>query len=409
MEEVRLKELYPYDTISQDKGWERVYDEVMKRFGTTEVTINFDGINIVQPWKHETFIKLLKDTNINIVMTNNFDTVNCIKMACILDGLDESRISSRTVEITKPETAYDRKIREQVEKLLPCFKNLGKIDIDNDNDVIDIMICDKYSQLGTSSTVDYIKEAILRYSKDNKDSIYRVQCGKMDIQSSVLDAMATMQINLKRDYNIDVEICSDIEDNLNKLGLYIHKKMNDGYDINSRYKAIKALKINEPGILIKYKLSRAVDDFGRHGNGKVVSSRIAMFKGITQKEDGTQVAIFWSYNSKTFYTKEHWALEHDGEALENDQMRPNEVIVGLMDLGLFDKFIGSQYHFLKPIQNDISENITMQSVVDGSVKKHTLTIPERMKVVFDDWHIKYNEEEMNKAIELTRKHLASKK
>jgi hypothetical protein len=76
-------------------------------------------------------------------------------------------------------------------------------------------------------------------------------------------------------------------------------------------------------------------------------------------------------------------------------------------LGFQDVFIGLDYHFIEPIQQDISENRTIILGIDenGNNIKQSCTIPERMKYVFDDWGVDYNKEKLEEAIKKTRENL----
>ena len=56
------------------------------------------------------------------------------------------------------------------------------------------------------------------------------------------------------------------------------------------------LKKDTPGLLVKYKKSKAKDDFGREGKGEVISSRIAIYRGIKQ---GDKQSVFVVENTDT--------------------------------------------------------------------------------------------------------------
>ena len=58
-----------------------------------------------------------------------------------------------------------------------------------------------------------------------------------------------------------------------------------------------------------------------------------------------------------------------------------------------------------PIQKSASETMTMYSIRNGSVTGRKVTIPERIKAVFDDFGIKYDKDKLNYAIAETRKYV----
>ena len=164
-----------------------------------------------------------------------------------------------------------------------------------------------------------------------------------------------------------------------------------------------------PGMLIKYKKSKALDDFGREGKGEVVSSRIAIYRGLKQSKTGQPVAMIEVFNNNYFYTIEHWMVEHDYE--EPTSLHSETLEIGLDELGVCDMFLGSKYHFLLPVQQNESETQVVIKEVDENGKnvKVRCTIPERMKIVFDSWGVKYNEESLDEAIKNTKEFLEKTK
>ena len=62
-----LREIYSVDTISQDKGWKKIRESVNV---DDEITIDFTGINVIEPWACAEFKKMLTDTNVNLRFTN---------------------------------------------------------------------------------------------------------------------------------------------------------------------------------------------------------------------------------------------------------------------------------------------------------------------------------------------------
>ena len=166
------------------------------------------------------------------------------------------------------------------------------------------------------------------------------------------------------------------------------------------------LKVNHVGILTKYKDGRAKDEFGRSGKGEKISVRIALFKGFTRDTNDEILAHFQSYNNNYFYTHDHWYLEHDGEEL-NDLIY-DDVYVKIDDLGIYNDFVGARYHFSSAVQYRPEGSVTMyhmESISDtkSSVVGERYTIPERIKAVFDDFGVDYDQESLDAYIESTRK------
>lgn len=392
----KLKELYQVDTISQDKGWEKVCDAL----GTLEedIEIDFSNVNVIEPWQCPGFKKLLRDKHVHMTFINSESMVNRIKMMCIIDGLDESRIKNKVVEVVREKTAEEKKIEHYGNELIPIF------DITDDGAAV-IELEKKYTQLQSTNTLSYIDYAIREIYKTQGLDTFILKIGKLVVLPNVLQVIADMMVQYESEgFHLLVD-CDDKETQ-NSMGLFIHIATTNKYNINERHNAINnILKIDMPGMLIKYKKSKALDEFGREGKGEVVSSRIAIFRGIGKSKSGQPIANIEVFNNNYFYTSEHWMVEHDYEQPTN--LHSEKLEIELDELGICDLFLGSKYHFLPPIQHSENETQVVIKEIDENGKnvKVSCTIPERMKIVFDSWGIKYNEESLNKAIEDTKDYL----
>lgn len=395
----KLKELYNVDTISQDKGWKKVMDAV-ESLGEA-VNIDFTGINVVDPWECPSFKQLIQKPEVGMKFTNSLQLVNKIKMMCILDSTDPDRIVNVEVEIPKEKTPEERKIEHNGKELIPQFK------VEGDTAFFDATV--RYSQMHSTNTLNSVDYAIRELIKTNNIKHVVIKIGKLSILDNVVDMLAEMIIDYEQ-MGIKMEVDLESPEAIKNLKLFMHKYTNAAYNTKGKIEAIeKFLAKNTAGMLIKYKKSRAVDDFGRHGKGEVVSSRIALFKGLeySKKTNGV-VAKIQSFNDKYFYTKQQWMVEHDNE-IPND-LHSETIEITMDELGYGDLFLGTSYHFIEPIQQDISENKNVIIDIDDNQRNvnKSCTIPERIKVVFDDWGIEYNVEKLDEAIEKTKAILESK-
>lgn len=399
-----LKDLYNVDTISKDKGWVKVHQAVNDIINSSgdDVEIDFSSTNVVDPWDCPEFTNILRNKRIHMKFTNNEDLVKHIKMMCIMDGIDSSRISNVEVYIPKEKTPEERKIEKFGKQLLNYFHT-------SEDGVVKFRVSDRYDQIQSTNTLEYIKFAIEYIHKTTGANNFYIDAGKLVILDHVLEAIANIMVELDSK-GIKLTINTDNNDMYNGMSLYIHKAKNTDYSNNERKKVIlSTLKPNQCGMLIKYKKSKALDDFGREGKGEVISSRIAIFRGLKQSASGEAVAVIESYNNNYFYTPDHWRIEHDYEELSGLKSDIDEI--PLNDLGVCNAFLGRKYHFLLPIQHSYSENVTVIERLDedGRNVKKVCTIPERMKIVFDAWNIKYNKELLDKSIEDTKKYLEEHK
>lgn len=395
----KLKELYCVDTISQDKGWKKVHDAVTEL--GDEVLIDFSGIHVVDPWQCAEFKQLLKDDKVFMRFTNCEAIVNRIKMMCIIEGLNENRIENVYIELPKEKTAEEKKVENYGNELITMFE------ISDDN-VATFDVSKKYSQMYSTNTLNYLDYAIREIHQVQCVDKFIIKMGRTPVLENVLEMLAKLIIEYK---SMGIDVKADIEDEeaYKSMGLFIHLATNDKYDSNERYRAIKnTLKANTPGILIKYRKSKALDSFGRHGKGEVVSSRIAVFRGIKNGNNGP-IFMVETFNNDTFYTPQHWMVEHDNEV--PSKLQSENVEITMEEIGLCDLFLGTQYHFLMPIQQNESENQVVIKDIDddGRNIKQTCSIPERMQIVFDSWNIKYDKESLEESIEKTKEYLKNKK
>lgn len=398
----KLKELYNVDTISQDKGWKKVgiaIDEIQK--GTDDdIMIDFSSTNVVDPWQSIEFNKLLKNNKLHMRFVNNEQIVNKIKMMCIIYGISTDRIENIVVEIPKEKTVEEKKIEQFGKSLMQYFKD------DGHNEFV-FNVSDRYDQLQSTNTVNYIDFAIRELNKTNGATNFIIVLNRITVLSNVIRAFAKLIVDYK-EIGVTLKIDTDNNDLAKELGLFIHLATNDRYTNSERVKSFNKLKPNTPGILIRYKKSKATDDFGRQGKGEIVSSRIAIFKCINNNGNG-DIAVINTFNNNYFYTKQHWMIEHDNE--EPTSLHEEEISIPMEEIGLYDEFLGSRYHFIMPVQRSIDESKVVIVDIDENGKnlKRLCTIPERMKIVFDDWGIEYDKDAIEKAInDTTTKLLDSK-
>lgn len=300
----KLRELYQVDTISQDKGWGKVHDALGDL--QEDVEIDFANINVVDPWQCPEFKKLLRNKHVHMVFVNSESMVNRIKMMCIIDGLDETRIRNRVVEVPKEKTPEEKKIERYGNELIPIF------DITPDGAAV-LELEKRYSQIQSTNTLNYIDYAIREIHKTQGLDKFILKIGKLVILPNVLHVIADMMVQYESEgFHLLVD-CDDKETQ-NSMGLFIHIATTNKYNAKERRSAIiNNLKSNMPGMLIKYKKSKALDEFGREGKGEVVSSRVAIFRKLKQSNSGQAVAVIEVFNNNYFYTVEHWMVEHDYE------------------------------------------------------------------------------------------------
>ena len=393
---MKLKELCNVDTLSQDMVWKMVLDNVRKlNIGEERLSIDFTGVRVLEPWMCPSFKELLRIDNIQLVFTNSEELVNKLRVLCVVDGINPDNIVNRTIEIKKPLTEKEKSIERLGSQIIPSFKVT--------DDTATLNVSEAFDQISTGSTISYIGYAIQDLHKVQNLNKFILIFGKMRVLDDVVEKIAELMVNMDKQ-GIDVQVELNNIDVQNNLNLYLDKLTSKELTSEEKKAILRSFPINTPGLLIRYKKSKALDDFGRQGHGEVVSSRICIFRGIVEDKTGTRVKIE-SYNGNDFFTHQHWAADHDGEL--NSSLNVDKLEISLPDFGFCDSFLGHRYHFLLPIQRDINENrnVIYDVTDDGNAVSKMCTIPERMKLVFDDWGVKYNKEQLDKFIQQTNEEL----
>lgn len=396
MEEILARSILNLDTISKsnDKPWERLIEYINNSSSTQPINFDFKGISVVQPCSSNSFFKLLANPRFYMTLHNSASTMNSIHIMCTLNNIPKEKVKNIDDVIPRQKTAEEKNIEMMVGQLLPYFET-------NDNGDVTFNVFKRFDQIGQVNTVKYIEAAIRDYCSKNGCTALTVYTRRIDIQPSVVAMIASMVEALKKD-GIEIAIVSDDKDIQNKISMSIDLGKR-AYDSQERYDIIKSRLVkNRVGILIKYKEGKARDEFGREGRGEKQSVRIAQFKGICRNRDDELCAKFRTYNTHYFYTRTHWYLEHDGDQLRDLQY--DDILIKMDDLGIYNDFLGSKYHFSSAVQYEPGGEVIMYGINDaGSVIDEKLTIPERIKVVFDDFGVEYDRDSLDAYIKETRK------
>lgn len=400
MRDITVKCFYKNSLLSYDKGWEEVYNK-LKEYGvidsTEDTMLDFTGIYVADPHKFYHFKLLMQLDHIYMKFSSLGKAYETIRLMYILDGKSEDHIQNEEPAPVKKLTAQQKKFLSEANRVYDYIK-----EVDSQNAVIRIADC--YTQLLNMFTPVSIGMALERYCEEHKElKEIIVDINDIAIDTGAISRLIDSKIKINKQYGVSIAFDVNDEECIKKIELYLFQKLNQVYNVEDRLEVIKRLKVGTPGILITFKKSRTKDEFGRYGNGEALSSRIAIFNGVRKARtaDGQigYLADFTSFNGNKFYTKEHYALENDGEELKLETYKTS---IPLDSLGLGAEFLGSNAHFARPIQESAEESIIMRHMdEDGKVVAQKYTIAERMKAVFDDFNIQYDEEELNNAIKET--------
>lgn len=391
MKEIVVREVYKVDTISKDNenAWNVLTGIMDEEDG--KVLFDFKGITLVEPWTNMAFRKFISNDRVYMRLYSSRKIAETIELACELGGMKKGRFVNIDVEVPVKITAEEKKILNIANKFQEhIIKDGGKAVFN---------IYEEMDQIGVVETVNYIKKAIELFLDNNQDvREFQLNTGKISIQTSIIESILEMFNDINDTYgDVNLEITSTDDDVNNKVKLYKNVMMNRTITKEEKYRIIKKeLKYKMVGMLTRFKTSKSVDEFGRYGEGIPICCRVAIFEGIVD-----DLVVFRTFHGNSFYTLTHWMLQNDGEKLR--ELHDSIVEIPIDELGITNKFIGSNYHFNMPIQRDKKDyDIIYDIDENGKVLYNKVTIPERIQRVLDSWREEYNKEELMKAIEYTK-------
>lgn len=393
MESVLVKSIYSVDTIS--KGNSKAWVKLMEYMDGKDYDVEFDfkGIEVVQPWATIEFKKFMQNPHVHIKMWSNLDTVNSINLMCMLNNFKENRAVNEEIKVERVPTKEELKIAAQAADLQKYFEVVDGVPT--------LLIYKRFDQIGVPITVAYIEAALKKYAADNGVNQLKLVTRNITIQSSVIENITNL-IEQLAEVGVELDIDSNDTEVMNKVNIYRNLSKKKVFSSDDKEKFIKStLKPGRVGMLIKYRESKATDEFGRSGKGKPLSCRAAIYLGMRHNKDGEAELHFRTYNGNTFYTKEHWALEHDNGVLSS--LETTHEVMTIPQFGMYNNFLGSKFHFIEPVQLNAADSMTMYGVSnEGKVTRTIMTIPERIKAVFDDFDVEYDKESLELCIEKTR-------
>lgn len=394
---ISARTILKIDTIS--KGNNKPWDNLIKYMedncpAGTLVEFDFRGIEVVQPCNSTSFLKLLSNPDFGMVMYNNENTVNSIRLMCTLNNYATERIRNVNDVIPKVMTAEEKAIERMSQQLLMYFETSA----DGKTGFIDVT--KRFDQIGQPATVKYILAAVEKYSENTGVKEITVHTKMMNIQPSVIEAMANMVDEMHK-VGVELTLVSDDKSIQDKLDMSLDLGRASYSNADKLRIAKNRLTPGRVGLLTKYKDGKVKDEFGRQGKGEKVMVRVAIFRGFYER-NGYMAACFQSFNVHKFYTKQHWYLENDQEIL--DKVPSDEQYIPIDELGIYNDFIGTKYHFSSLVQYGSNGSTMMYSINEsGSAVGTMMTIPERAKAVFDDFDIEYEEETLLEYIKETRR------
>lgn len=392
MTEVMLKDYIPSRVITQESSWKMVYDAIVEN-GLQDAIINFTDITVDNPWDFENFLDLVKNTNIKIKFINRTSLYNQLCIFFMSRGLDSKRIIQVVVEPPKEPSRYEKNIERNgadYVRYLNFDESTGTLGM-NANE------CLHNSTLSDDLTVRSVLRAFEIWTREHPDikvSQYVFNCTQISVKEEAMSSMAKYIVSWGAEGK--VLACDLRDEEVTKLIEYIEKESAEPMSVVEKLDVWKKVPIGAVGILVEYKKTRRTDIKGRSGDGQTLSSLPCRFDGIIDTKRGKRLK-FTRFDKETFYTKDHWFAQHDGEL--HPGLNSKEIVDTVDSIGIHIDNIpeveGRYFKFRVPITRKPQLVISLNSVTGNNIKSECC-LAKRIECVLDDWGIDYNREWLEK-------------
>ena len=401
MEEILVSNICPITQISKhnDKPWIKLAAEA-ERIGE-DVLFDFDDINLEEPWNNLEFKKLMQNEHVYLRVYSSDKVKHTIDLMCRMCNLKEGRVEN----IDRVYVSSGNNINKRMELLIGRIKDIIEV---NENDKIAyIHICKTFDQIGSTDTVDAISETVKRFNAETGIVKYIMYTESMFIQENIIEALANLIGDMAK-LGVDFKIMSDDPDTAGYIKTYQcvagSNKLND---LDKVKIFVQFIPLNTIGMLTRYRDTKGKDIFGRKGDGKAVSCKPAVFRGL-KKDDDKYLLVFDEYSIKTFVTRKHYEFDHDGE--KHPGLSFNRIVIPIKCVGLANKFVGELYHFNEPIQFNPNSMIrTYRQESDGCTVLVDITLPEQIKDVANEFGLNINFDKLDAAIAETKRRIERSK
>lgn len=407
MLEVKVKDICKVTQISSHNSheWEvirHLVSGLREKHGVAEVLLDFEDIELHNPYKNNSFLVLLQDKDLYFRVYNDSTLKNTLDMICTAYKHDKNRIESVTEYC---ETPFKVKVDHDVVKRMECKEKLRQNVVStHDQYELNLYKGGIYT-VSTESTVD----AIIDVLKEYNDKLFVLDFGDTDITNNAYKYLANELQQHITDGNLLKIKATDNEELEQRLDVSISVSTNT--HTTSREKAIllkNNTEKNVVGLFVKYyptKSNSKLDNLGREGRGKVLSTQPAIFRGF-KVVNSTYCAVLDIYEpmEDNFSPDLDYIADKCNGEDRGHELRKATKVISLNDIGFYNLFAGRKFHFLMPVQ-EIKEETKSIYVVkeDGGLTTRKVSIPEYMKIVLDEHNVKYNEPVLDECIRLSEK------
>lgn len=374
--------------FSDSKYWKRIHDMVIEKYPEEEVTIDFEGIQLINAWESEYFVNMVKHENLYFKVYFNATLAEAIDLLC-----------KTNIPQLKTDRVYNHQPTEVIEKpkfvISPTEVKAVEGGITTDGNELRVKYV--YSAIERIESIMALDSAIRNSYKGEK--VIVIDLDEVILQKMMINELYNMNMALEKEFGVKV----------NCINMYSQKeydmcvKFGPNININnlSKENRIEIISNHLPKnaivILVKYKDTRAVKDAF---NLQRQWSRYARFDGFVNGK-----AKFTTFRQESFHTPYH--LERTES--KYNKVEKVEVYVEPDGLGFWDYFLGANYHVNFAVQFD--REMTHEEWYldcDGEPCCQKFTVPDYIELVAEENEIKYNREHLQDCRENTYKFLKIK-
>lgn len=380
------------------KAWKILRDWVAQTTGP--IMLDFKDLIVKEPWINNTFQAMMAEHEVYLQFWYSAFFVSQLNASLLFHGITGTRAFNAVKQPAATKSGYRVLAETRGKAMLSAF-----FVEDKDGQQIAVLDISKTSlkALDSYACIPWIKVAVELYHQEHGTSHIEIDFCDMPMNDNVIQSLGQMVSDLGKN-GISVHIRGVGGKLLDNVSSHIKLSENGVITNSDRLRIIKrSLTENKVGMLVKYLDNKQVDSFGRYGLGVPLYCRVARYVRLVTIR-GVRTVHFVCYNGNTFYPKEHQRFY---DVLNNVELKTYDVYVGIDELGLYDLFMGTKYHFCAPIQKSKADSTEMITDIDeDGYSARMFTIPERIKVVFDDWNVPYDKEQLQAYIQHTQELLS---
>lgn len=356
-----------------------------------EIVLDLDSFDI-QDRSNQDFMDIISDPRVSFNVYENKDLADYINLYSMLSTGRQTAKSYVTP--IKPKEYVD----EELERFKETFKNVMKV---NGNEGY-IRITDAFGFINRDNIINAIFYNVNEFLSKNKQNKFIIDFTDCETGDSQVDILAIDILKIKNKYPNRLNVVIPDARLKNTLSLAMNMREIKNFSAKDKLKILdEHFVLYTAGILTSYVTRGKKDMYGRSGNGKVATNLPAIYLG--RKGD---VLAFRVFRAENFETRDEYMFEHDYE--EHPGLKSEIRKCNINDIGLAGYWMGSEFQFNLPIQYKPDQLYNYYKQFGDSTRLIKVSLPQHMKMVFDDFGIKYDDISLRDSIVYTKSILREK-